>query len=125
MTTPIFKVWPDINFAAEAVPGNDGYFANVRVWHLMGVQPDGTVLYTREPHGSPEPTEDREEADVYLHGHIKWDGCANLHFDEQDRVMLHFCGLRGAKAAGTLLERLYELAGEAMPQHAHEFLPGR
>ena len=31
------------------------------------------------------------EAKVYLHGSVKWDGCSNWHFDEQDRVMLHCC----------------------------------
>ncbi|CAB3754323.1 hypothetical protein LMG29542_02315 [Paraburkholderia humisilvae] len=34
-----------------------------------------------------EPTQ-LQDAEIYLHGSVKWDGCSNWHFDEQDRVML-------------------------------------
>lgn len=40
---------------------------------------------------SPDLVETLEESEVYLHGSVKWDGCSNWHFDEQNRVMLHGC----------------------------------
>ena len=46
------------------------------------------------PEGSWAPYEfevDLPQEDLYLHGSVKWDGCSNWHFDEQDRVMLHGC----------------------------------
>lgn len=59
-----------------------------------------------------DQVEKPELAQVYLSGHIKWDGCANLRFDEQDRVMLHFCGRRDAEKVGKLLGRLYDNAAD-------------
>lgn len=60
-------------------------------------------------------TDDIEKAQVYLSGEVKWDGCANLQFDEQDNVMLHFCGVEDVRKIGALLERLYEIAAKAIP----------
>ena len=47
---------------------------------------------------------------IYLHGDIKWDGCSNMHFDEQENCMLHFCGRTDALKIGILLGYLYKLA---------------
>lgn len=54
------------------------------------------------------------ERDAYLHGFIKFDGCANIHIDEQDRCMLHFCGRRGWGELNELVETAYAVAGEIM-----------
>lgn len=61
-----------------------------------------------------------EEAEVYLSGSIKFDGCSNMKFDEQDRVMLHFCGRKQAVDIGVLMDRLYSLAAELMPRYAED-----
>lgn len=58
------------------------------------------------------PLERIAEAEVYLHGEIKWDGCSNWFFDEQERAMLHFCGSADAEKIGKLFCELYELTGE-------------
>lgn len=66
--------------------------------------------------GSPCPVEFLEQAKRFLHGHIRWDGCSNWHFDEQDRVMLHFCDVEQASNIGALFRRLYEWAASEMPE---------
>lgn len=59
-------------------------------------------------------TDDPAKAQVYLSGHIKWDGCGEFRFDEQDRVMLHWCGRRNAKRVADLINRLYDIAADLM-----------
>jgi len=55
------------------------------------------------------------DADRWLHGNIKWDGCSNLHIDAQDESMLHFCNPRDAADVGKLLAALYDIAREILP----------
>lgn len=56
-----------------------------------------------------------DDARLYLSGHVRWDGCSNLRFDEQDHVNLHFCGRSHAAQVGKLLDRLYDIAAELIP----------
>lgn len=61
---------------------------------------------------SSDITEDVADAQVFLRGSIKWDGCCNIRFDEQDEHMLHFCGRGDAARVGKLIDRLYDIAAE-------------
>lgn len=51
----------------------------------------------------------------YFSGSVKWDGCANVRFDEQDNVMLHFCGRNDAMRIARLIEKIYDLAEANIP----------
>lgn len=51
-------------------------------------------------------------APKFLHGHIKWDGCSNWYFDEQEEGMLHFCGRKYATDIGVLMGKMYDIAKE-------------
>ena len=80
---------------------------------------DGTVevMY---PKGNFWVT-DPGEADVFLEGYVKWDGCSNWDFHPSDkgvaedgksqcRHMHHFCDREGLVNVGMLLSRIYDLA---------------
>jgi hypothetical protein len=56
-----------------------------------------------------------QEAEAFLHGTIRWNGCADLAFDQQERVMLHFCGRSDAAKVGKLLDKLYSLSAALIP----------
>lgn len=111
--------WVDIGYAASVTPtpGCDGFVVDVRVVEILGELADGSFLFCGE-NNAANPAESFEAAPTYLSGSIKWDGCSNLQFDEQESCMLHFCSRKGASNVGVLLERLYDLAREAMPKHA-------
>ncbi len=64
----------------------------------------------------PRSVDSLEDAVRFLHGHIKWDGCSNWHFNEQDQVMLHFCDVEQASNIGVLFRRMYEWAATEMPE---------
>jgi hypothetical protein len=59
-----------------------------------------------------------EEAEVYLHGEVKWDGCSNWHFDEQDRVMLHGCSKEDIQRFGEIMALCWDWTAELCPAWA-------
>jgi hypothetical protein len=63
----------------------------------------------------PDPTCELTEAERFLHGSIKWDGCSDWHFDIQDDCMMHFCDVQEAESLGQLLRLLYEIAADSIP----------
>lgn len=64
-----------------------------------------TPLWPRKGSTSSSDTVDSlSDAAVFLHGQVKWDGCSNWHFDEQDRVMLHGCTRTDLSNIGRVLE---------------------
>lgn len=78
---------------------------------------DGKMLYLiKDYHHTAEWTEHLHKAQPFLRGSVKWDGCSNLSFSEQDDGSnLHFCGRKMAAKVGKLLDRLYDLAEEHIP----------
>ena len=60
-------------------------------------------------------TDSLEDAEVYLHGFVKWDGCSNWHFDEQDRVMLHGCSKSDVQRFGDVMALCWEWTAELCP----------
>lgn len=48
------------------------------------------------------------DCELFLHGEVKWDGCSNWHFDEQDIAMIHFCGRQSMLDVGKVLAFCYD-----------------
>ena len=127
----VYRAWQDIEYYCE-VEVHD-YHLEVKVYEMFVFRDVGeagwdgseTVTPGKCPRGyafnradycsSPDTVYTTDEAQVFLSGSIKWDGCSNLRFDEQDHVMLHFCSRDEAVAVGTLLGRLYDMAKELIP----------
>jgi hypothetical protein len=64
---------------------------------------------------SMHTTANLEDAEVYLHGEVKWDGCSNWHFDEQDRVMLHGCSKADIQRFGDVMALCWDWTAELCP----------
>lgn len=60
-------------------------------------------------------SENIEDAEVFLRGSVKWDGCSNWDFPGLEDVMMHFCSVQDAKNLGILFERIYGIAEELIP----------
>lgn len=99
--------WEDIQFAAEFRSVNTAV-VDVRVVQIQGCGNSPLQFVKYGPKGSGPPTESFDDADTFLHGHIKWDGCSNWSF--QYDCMLHFCGVEQGFAIGILFMRLYDEA---------------
>lgn len=61
-------------------------------------------------------TDSLEEAALYLHGSVKWDGCSNWHFDEQDRAMLHGCSREDLQNIGHVMTFCWDLTSKLCPK---------
>ncbi len=48
----------------------------------------------------------------YMKGSIKWDGCANVMFN--DDGYMHFCGQRDFERHNALIRKLYEIAKDSV-----------
>lgn len=82
-------------------------WANVEVWEAAAVSDRKEFQLIDAPLG--EFTPDIERAEKYLHGFIKWDGCAELN-----QGCPHWCGAHHFKKHIGLLVHIYTRAPELM-----------
>lgn len=99
---------------SEFIAGHDSVL-DFMVFQVTGQYVDGKPSFEVADDPACNSTDFLAEAQVFLRGAIKWDGCSNWHFDEQDIGMLHFCGVGRASSIGRLMERMYDLASARMP----------
>ena len=86
------------------------------VYAIEAVESSGKVLFHKKGCGHyPEPVETTEEADVFIHGYVKWDGCSNWYFDEQDRSMIHGCRKEDIVNLGLILGECWDYAKQNLP----------
>lgn len=111
-TSPVIEHHPDFTIAFEL--HENKVVVNFKVYELCGEYEDGQRLYHAVGEDDHATTANPLEARVYCHGGVKWDGCSNWHFDEQDDVMLHFCGRRGARKLSRIVEAAYDGAKKLM-----------
>lgn len=111
--------WPDFVIIATT---SNAHVVDFKAYEVIGTEgDDGPLIFETPGSQTPFPgTTKLEEAAVYVHGDVKWDGCSNWHFDHQDEVMLHFCDKDSAVKIGALLGRMYDIAKELMPDTWHE-----
>ena len=102
----------DIGFAAK-VTKQESHWIEFSVYEIEGVADKGQRFFHRKDSPvSPDPVESMDEADVYLHGSVKWDGCSNWHFDEQDRSLLHGCSREDLTKLGEVMAKCWDYAKE-------------
>jgi hypothetical protein len=106
--------WKDLGFTVVAVA--DNYRVDYVIYDIEGEDTEGTVLWHRKGSDShPDWVETIEEAEPYLHGTVKWDGCSDWSFDEQDRVMLHGCCRADVSRFGEAMARCWDWTKELCP----------
>lgn len=99
----------------EITEDGNVYTIHFSVYEIMAMIPskedeDTIVVWYNKVEGGGELVSDENEAERFLHGHVKWDGCSNWLFDETaEGLMLHFCSKDGAALIGRLLSRCYEI----------------
>ncbi len=106
---------PDLGFSVLAEVHE--YRVEFRVFSIFGEDVDGHLLWVKNGDSSMNPpTETPADAEVYLHGDVKWDGCSNWAFDEQDRCMLHGCSRENLLALGEIMAFCWDLTAELCPK---------
>lgn len=106
--------FPDLGYSVVAEP--HGHHVSFNVHEIVGVEENGTVLWQRAGSAfNREYATSIDEAQIFLHGDVKWDGCSNWHFDEQDRVMLHGCSREDLTNMGAVMGQCWDWAKELLP----------
>jgi len=102
------KDLPDLGFVVFAEPSE--YYVSFKIYEMPASEPQ---VYKGE---GGEIVESIDEAWVYAHGDVKWDGCSNWHFDEQDHCMLHGCTRQHLVNLGLVLAACWDWASELCPK---------
>jgi hypothetical protein len=97
------------------VTEKSGHWLGFKVYRVLGRTEGGTRMYNRDGYkSSPDPVELRSEAQVFLSGSIKWDGCADISVEDDP---LHFCGRSDMEEFIAVLSAIYDLAAELIPAY--------
>jgi hypothetical protein len=108
---PAIRQFPELDFVVKITPGE--YHADYAIYEILGTHVDGTFVYNKAGADSTmEPVETIEEAQIFAHGSVKWDGCSNWHFDITDDCMLHGCDRETLLNVGRILEACWIMTRE-------------
>lgn len=104
----IVRHFKELNFTVVATP--DEYHVDYTIYEHEGIETNGNVLFHRKGSlHSPDPVENIDDSEAYISGSVKWDGCSNWNFDEQDRgVMLHGCTKEDVVNLGLILGECWD-----------------
>jgi len=105
----------EIGYTIRGRLDENGYYVEVEAYEMSASNP---VLFRKKNSSTAKDRyiEDLENAERFLSGHVKWDGCSNLCIDEcYDGSKMHFCGKSDATKIGVLLGAIYDLAYDLMP----------
>jgi hypothetical protein len=103
----------ELGYTIVAEP--QGHHVDYTVYEVVATDMDGKLFWGGGECGMEGMVETLEDAEPYLHGSVKWDGCSNWHFDEQDRVMLHGCSRANVVAWGEVMAACWDWTRELCP----------
>lgn len=79
---------------------------------VTGVEENGVQYYWRKgAKSSEDDTTDFNDAERYIDGSVKWDGCTHINFGDENGY-LHLCG--DVDTLANALKVIYERCGELM-----------
>lgn len=115
--TPHLRYFPELNFAATATEINEYVcrfdLYEVFSWKRVDGEHIGTPLFKPKGNRPPcENTSDISEAVSYVTGYIKWDGCSDWTFNQEENFCFHFCGQEEIKSLALAMEECWLWAGE-------------
>jgi len=93
----------------------DEYHVTFTIYDIIMWGNDKPVWPRAGQTSSGDYVESLEESEPYLHGFVKWDGCSNWYFDEQDRIMLHGCSREDLQRFGDAMTLCWDWTAELLP----------
>lgn len=95
--TGTLHTWP---FAAEWVHQTAGqvFWVDFCIWPIIGCNadtPDAPQYQRKGSTFSPDTVESTDDAELLAEGFLKWDGCNEVHWGEEDQ---HCCSLADRKS---------------------------
>jgi hypothetical protein len=110
----LFPPEDEDDFLVVATPGDNGCYCEFACYEQAATSTPEQPTYLRKGYtSSDDGVADYREAQPFLEGSIRFDGCSNLYFPDD---CYHFCGRRSAARVGQLLDLLYDLAEGLIPE---------
>ena len=86
----------------------------VRVYEAIRFSVPEGLIELEDQSGTGRTTRSKTEANVFLVGDVRWDGCSNWAVYPIDNCMLHFCRPDGADEFSWLIKSVYDIARDVM-----------
>lgn len=111
----LVKHFSYLQFTIVAIPGD--YEVQYKVYSHDGwdVNLDCPLYHRQGASCYPDFAETLEEAEVYLHGSVKWDGCSDWAIDELSRAMIHGCCKEDLLSIGQIMAEAWDWTAELCP----------
>ena len=106
------RVWEDIGYVARIEQQRDHY-VNFVIYELQGIEcgTGAVVLHKKGSPSWPDPVYDTSEAEEFITGYVKWDGCSDWLVHDS----IHYCSRTGLAEVSQVLQRCWDWAAETMP----------
>ena len=85
---------------------------SLQFWIWRTVISDGVPWVIDEASDTCEPKALPSDAQPFMEGTLKWDGCCHVDFPGVHECMLHFCGPETDPELGVLMRAVYALGPE-------------
>lgn len=96
------EIWEDLRCVVEI--NATEYSLEFNVYEVFFTNSE--IMYqTKDSHSYPKPTADIANAQVFISGYIRYDGCMDIQFPEQ---VIHFCDKQGIKNVYDIISRVRE-----------------
>jgi len=101
----------DLSFYVVATPGSSW----VEYVGYSAVEGEDGPSFEKAESPSFDRTAKLSEAAEFFSGEVKWDGCSNWTFKEQDRNMIHGCDRTDLVNLGLVLAACWDWTRELLP----------
>lgn len=116
LSTPLIslRLYENLQFLVSA--RIDDAVVYFEIFNVFGTNSDGQPLFeSKHTDVSIDHVSDFTQATIFLSGSIKWDGCSNWKFDEQDHVLIHGCSKEDLTRIGTIMGECWDWASKILP----------
>ena len=110
----IIKHFRDLNFTV--ISTSHEHYVDYQIHDIVTYDESNNPMWGRSSLDlTPIHTNNLKESSIYLHGNIRWDGCSNWYFDEQDSIMLHGCGREELMRYSKIMTECWDWTKELCP----------
>jgi hypothetical protein len=103
------KTFPDLHYTVVATPYS--HYVEYKMYKVSGFGMDGTPVY------GPKFLEDINEAKLFMHGSVKWDGCSNWWFEDMGRnSYIHSCSKEDLLDIGKIMAECWDWTATLCPE---------
>jgi hypothetical protein len=107
----LVETYPDIEMTVEYF--YESHWVDFKAYEIVAEESNAPLYEAKEAKSSEEMVREIADAQTYIRGAVKWDGCSHVYFGD-DNGYIHLCGKLHIRKITQTLEKIYNRAGELM-----------